>query len=145
MKYILLTFTLIVLAFGCSTPPPTASDHLLGLDITSTITQLESAHLKSMEAQRKIAEAILDYTLFHLGFWEVMIETSHVRPNPKIILAIEEIKRMSIKRDELPPGEKLSDYNMSRTVGWGVVLLIGIVEHIPTNTMPQVARLLALF
>ena len=83
--------------------------------------------------------------MFHLGFWEVMIETSHIRPQPKVLRALEEIKFMAAKRDVLPPGEKLSDYDMSRTVGWGLVLFIGIVEHIPTNTLPQVGRLLALF
>ncbi len=140
MKNLFIIILLTVFLGACATMP----DETSSLDLTATIDQLQGVHLKSMEAQRKIAEGILDYTLFHLGFWEVMIETSHVRPSPKVTLAIVEIKKMAVIRDNLPPGEALSDYQMSRTVGWGVVLAIGILEHIPGN-MPQMAQLLALF
>ena len=130
----------MVLLVGCAGVNITPAN-----DMDTIIDQLGVVHNKSIETQRKIAEGILDYVMFHLGFWEVMIETSHIRPQPKVLRALEEIKFMAAKRDVLPPGEKLSDYDMSRTVGWGLVLFIGIVEHIPTNTLPQVGRLLALF
>ncbi len=140
-KKIFILVAFIILSVGCAT----TSNIMPTNDMNTVIEQLGAIHNKSIEAQRKIAEGILDYVMFHLGFWEVMIETSHVRPQPKVLMALAEIKKTVVKRDVLPPGEELSDYDMSRTVGWGLVLFIGIVEHIPTNSIPQMTRLLGLF
>ena len=113
-------------------------------DIQVFIEKLKSTNTASIETKRAAAIAILEHVVFDIGFWEVMLETSDFRPEPKVSMAMSEIIRLALKRDGLPEGEELSDYELSRTLGWSLVMTIGITKHLSKDIAPQIAQLLTL-
>jgi len=142
MKRLITILAISLLSFSCATTSitPSGSPNLQGF-----IEKLSTLSKQSIETKRIAAIAILEHVVFDIGFWEVILETSSYRPDPNTSKALSEIIRLARKRDELPEGEELSDYELSRTLGWSLVLMRGLIKYATQETIPQITQLLGLF
>ena len=138
----LIAIIAVLFMFGCATVQPIPQQ---GADLQSVIEQLRALNKTSIETKRIAAIAVLEHVVFDIGFWEVMIETSQYKQTPNVSKAMSEIIRLAKKRVSLPEGEELSDYELSQTLGWSLVMAIGVVKHMSRDIAPQMAQLLALF
>ncbi len=138
-------FTIILLTIflgACATMPNSTSS----LDLTTTIDQLKTLNAGAIETKRAAAIAVLEHWLFDAGYWQVILDNSTVRPGARVDLALEEITRLAIKREELQKeGKELTDYELGQSLAWYTFMVVGIAKHASQEILPQMAQLLALF